>query len=56
MVNRFIQDEKKLSCERVLAKVKVEEIEWLCIKNTGIEWVRESEFNKILDPSFHKGI
>ncbi|CAD8158999.1 unnamed protein product [Paramecium pentaurelia] len=56
IVNKYLEDEKKIVCERVLAKVKVEEIEWICIKNNGIEWVRESEFNKQLNSQLHEDI
>ncbi|CAD8145310.1 unnamed protein product [Paramecium octaurelia] len=56
IVNKYLGDEKKIVCERVLAKVKVEEIEWICIKNNGIEWVRESEFNKQLNSQLHEDI
>ena len=40
IVQGYLEDGNKLECERVLAKIKIEEIEWLCIRNHGVEWIR----------------
>lgn len=57
IVQKYLNEERQIDCERVLAKVKVEEIEWLCIKSSqGVEWVRQSEFERQLGSQPHSSI
>lgn len=56
-MTKYVNEDAQLVCERVLAKVKVEEIEWMCIRTPDqIEWIRQGEFDKILDPELHQTV
>jgi len=57
LVEKYISEEKHHDCQRVLAKIKVEEIEWVCFMSSSeIVWLRQSEFDSLLDATLHEKV